>query len=153
MRLHGLSRSIILNRDTIFMSQFWRNLWNKLGTILKFNSPYHPNIDEKTKVVNIILINILKRLENEHLKNWDKVFAWSQYVCNESHNRTTWMSPFQILYGMHTRGFYELSNSRNQDHRSVVGEYFVVIRQELQEGLNRICWWMEAGIRKEKTWR
>jgi hypothetical protein len=32
VRLHGLPRIIVSNRDTKFVVHFWRTLWNKLGT-------------------------------------------------------------------------------------------------------------------------
>jgi hypothetical protein len=45
MRLHGLPRSIVSDRDTKFVGNFWRNLWKRLGTKLYFISTYHPQID------------------------------------------------------------------------------------------------------------
>lgn len=35
LRLCGLPISIVLYRDTIFVGDFWRTLWKKLGTKLK----------------------------------------------------------------------------------------------------------------------
>ena len=42
VRLHGLLRSIVSDRDTKFIGHFWRTLWKKLGTNLAFSSAYHP---------------------------------------------------------------------------------------------------------------
>jgi hypothetical protein len=42
VRLHGLPRSIVLDRDTKFVGHFWRTLWKKLGIELSFSSSYHP---------------------------------------------------------------------------------------------------------------
>ena len=42
VRIHGLPMSIVSDRDTKFMSHFWKTLWKKLGTNLSFGSTYHP---------------------------------------------------------------------------------------------------------------
>jgi hypothetical protein len=45
IRLHGLPRSIVSDRDTKFIGNFWRTFWKKLGTNLLFSSAYHPHMD------------------------------------------------------------------------------------------------------------
>ena len=42
VRLHGLPRSIVSDRDTKFVGYFWRTLWKKLRMKLKFISIHHP---------------------------------------------------------------------------------------------------------------
>jgi hypothetical protein len=42
VRLHGLPRSIVSDRDTKFVGHFWGTLWKKLGKKLSFRSVYHP---------------------------------------------------------------------------------------------------------------
>ena len=36
VRLHGLPRSIVSDRDPKFISHVWRTLWEKLGTKIQF---------------------------------------------------------------------------------------------------------------------
>ena len=66
VRLHGLPRSIVSDRDTKFVGHFWRTLWKKMGTNLYFISSYHPQKGGKTEVVNRSLGNLLRILVTEH---------------------------------------------------------------------------------------
>jgi hypothetical protein len=42
IKLHGLPKSIISDRDPIFISKFWQEFCHMFDTKLKFNSAYHP---------------------------------------------------------------------------------------------------------------
>jgi hypothetical protein len=50
--LHGLPRSITLDRDTRFHGNFWRTLWKSLHSNFLYGSTYHPQTYGKTEVVN-----------------------------------------------------------------------------------------------------
>lgn len=52
VKLHGPSTAIISDRDTIFMSQFWKELHKVMGTTIKLSSAYHPQTDGQTERVN-----------------------------------------------------------------------------------------------------
>jgi IS30 family transposase len=71
VRLHGLPRSIVSDRDPKFVGHFWRTLWKKMGIDLSFCSAYHPWTDGQTEVVNRSLGNLLRILVTEHHNQWD----------------------------------------------------------------------------------
>lgn len=51
VRLHGFPSAIISDRDRIFMSNFWKELFHLQGTVLKHNSAYHPQSDGHLKLL------------------------------------------------------------------------------------------------------
>ncbi len=54
-----LPTSIISDRDTHFLGEFWSTLWGLMDTKLKKSISFHPQTDEQTKVVNRTVIHIL----------------------------------------------------------------------------------------------
>lgn len=75
IRIYGLPMIIVSERDSKFMSHFWKTLWQKLGTNLSFGSSYHPQIHGKTEVVNRSLGNQLRCLTKEYGQTWDQVLS------------------------------------------------------------------------------
>ena len=76
---------------------------------------------------------MLRSLIGESPKQWDRVLAQAEFAYNDSPNRSTRRSPFQILYGMHPKGVYELHDLGQLEKQSADGEYFATRISELQE--------------------
>jgi hypothetical protein len=131
VRLHGLPKSIVSDRDTKFVGHFWRTLWKKLGTDLSFSSAYHPQMDGQTEVVNRSLGDLLRSLVAEHHSQWDQILPQVEFAYNDSPNRSTGQSPFQIMYGMQPRGVSELRDLEQSEFRSAGAEDFAAEMQEL----------------------
>ena len=108
-KLHGLPKSIVSDRDTRFLGHFWRCLWKLANTKLDFSSAYHPQTDGQTEVVNRSLGNLLRCLVDDNLKSWDLKLCQAEFAFNHSVNRSTGLSPFQIVYGLMPRSPLDLA--------------------------------------------
>jgi hypothetical protein len=51
-KLHGLPAVMISDRDPIFTSKFWTELFGKVGSELRLSSAYHPETDGQSERVN-----------------------------------------------------------------------------------------------------
>ncbi|XP_028785068.1 uncharacterized protein LOC114740980 [Neltuma alba] len=99
VRLHGVPKSIVSDRDTKFLSHFWRILWGKLGTKLLFSTACHPQTDGQTEVVNRTLTQLLRTVIQKNLKNWENCLSFIEFAYNRSVHSSTDYSPFEIVYG------------------------------------------------------
>ena len=60
IRLHDIPASIVSDLDKVFISTFWRTLFQFQGTKLCMSSSYHLQSDGQTEVVNQILEQYLR---------------------------------------------------------------------------------------------
>ena len=99
IRLHGVPNTIVSDRDTKFLSHFWRCLWAKLGTKLLFSTTCHPQTDGQTEVVNRTLSTMLRAVLKNNKKMWEECLPHIEFAYNRSLHSTTKMCPFEIMYG------------------------------------------------------
>ncbi|GJX34500.1 putative mitochondrial protein [Tanacetum coccineum] len=67
-RLHRLPDSIVSDRDTVFLSLFWKSLFKMLKVDLKMSTAYHPQTDRQTEVVNKCVECYLRCMTGERPK-------------------------------------------------------------------------------------
>ena len=99
VRLHGVPKTIVSDRDGKFLSYFWKTLWKLLGTTLLFSTSHHPQTDGQTEVTNKTLGSILRTLVSKHLRDWDLKLSQAEFAYNRSPSYTTKYTPFQCVYG------------------------------------------------------
>ena len=99
VRLHGMPRTIVSDRDAKFLSYFWKTLWSKLGTKLLFSTTCHPQTDGQTEVVNRTLSTLLRAIIKKNIKTWEECLRHVEFAYNRAIHSSTKFSPFEIFYG------------------------------------------------------
>jgi hypothetical protein len=98
-KLHGMPRSIVSDRDPIFLSHFWQELFRLSGTKLRMSTAYHPQSDGQTEIVNKTLQQYLRCFVHHKPTQWGTYLHWAEWHYNTAIHSATGLSPFQVVYG------------------------------------------------------
>lgn len=97
---HGIPKVIISDRDTKFLSQFWKNLFQLLGTTLAPSTAYHPQTDGLTERCNRTIEEMIRCFIHHCAENeWDLLLTPLEFVYNSSVHTSTNYAPFQLDLG------------------------------------------------------
>jgi hypothetical protein len=150
-RLHGMPTHIVSDRDRIFTSTFWRELFRLAQTSLCMSSAYHPQSDGQTERVNQCLETFLRSFVHSCPKRWSKWLTLAEFWYNTSCHSSTQRSPFEVLYGHPPRhfGLTPLAVSAASDVDTMLSERAIMldsVRQHLLRAQQRMK--HQAGKRR-----
>ncbi|MCO5585893.1 hypothetical protein L7F22_039827 [Adiantum nelumboides] len=82
-------------------SNFWRGLFQNLGTKLNFSSAYHPQTDGQSEIANSIVWDLLKAyvMEVDQRNQWEKYLPLVEYAYNNTVHTSTGKTPFEVIEG------------------------------------------------------
>jgi hypothetical protein len=100
VKIHGVPQSIVCDRDTVFTSSFWTELFTLVKTELKLSSAYHPQTDGQTERVNQCLEMFLRCAVQATPNVWTKWLSLGELWYNTSYHTSLHCSPFKALYGV-----------------------------------------------------
>jgi hypothetical protein len=69
VRLHGNPASVVSDRDPIFTSTVWQELFRLYGTTLRTSSAFRPQTDGQSEVTNRIIMVYLRCLAGDRPKS------------------------------------------------------------------------------------
>lgn len=96
---HGFPRNIVSDRDPVFLSSFWRELFRLHGTLLRMSMAYHPQTDGQTEIMNRVLEQYLCSFVHSQPANWFRYLALAEWSYNTSLHTNSGFTPFEVIYG------------------------------------------------------
>ncbi|WVZ53784.1 LOW QUALITY PROTEIN: hypothetical protein U9M48_004680 [Paspalum notatum var. saurae] len=104
-KLHGLPAKIVSDRDRVFTSNFWKELFQLAGVALHMSTAYHPQSDGQTERVNQCLETYLRCFVHTCPHKWFDWLPTAEFSYNSSLHSAIGTSPFEALYGHSPRHF------------------------------------------------
>lgn len=98
-RLHGMPKTMVSDRDPIFTSNLWKEIFNLMRSTLSYNTVYHPQSDGQTEILNKGLETYLRCFCSEKPKNWAHWLYLAEWSYNITYHSATTLSPYQAIYG------------------------------------------------------
>ena len=99
VRLHGIPKSIVSDRDPRFTSRLWKKVQSDLGTQLKFSSAFHPQTDGQSERTIRTIEDMLRACSLSWPEQWDRQLPLVEFAYNNSYHSSIKMAPFEALYG------------------------------------------------------
>jgi len=143
VKLYGLPKSIVTDRDTIFVSHFWKQLFKLYKVDLSLSTAYHPQSDGQTKRVNQCLEMYLRCSVQDSPRTWKSWLSLAQLWYNSCFHSSLGCSPFKALYGFDPNLGLAVSTSETAPTEvSEVVEareaHLQLLKQRLEQAQNRM---------------
>lgn len=105
-RLHGLSQTVVSDRDRIFTSRFWTELFKLADVQLARSTAYHPQSDGQTEHINQCWETYFRCFVHACPSRWNEWLPNAEFWYNSSSHSAIGRSPFEALYGYPPRLLY-----------------------------------------------
>ena len=99
VRRHGLSVSIVSNRDPRFTTHFWKSFQKAMGTQLTMSTAFHSQTDGQLERTIQILKDMLRACVLELKGSWEEHLSLVEFAYNNSYQASIQMAPYEALYG------------------------------------------------------
>jgi hypothetical protein len=158
VKLHGLPQSIVTDRDTVFVSAFWKELFKLYKVQLNFSTAYHPQTDGQTERVNQCVEMYLRCAVQDSPKQWKAWLSLAELWYNSAFHSSLGCSPFKALYGHDPQlgAAPLLPPDASPSVTQIIEDrelHLQMLKQRLQQAQNRMnCMLTETALTKSLQW-
>jgi hypothetical protein len=142
-KLQGMPVSLVSDRDRVFTSNLWKELFGLSGVTLHMSSSYHPQSNGQTERVNQCLETFLRCFVHAIPSKWHSWLPLAEFWYNTSEHSALGRSPFEVLYGRSPQhfGLDSASTCASADLSSWLAEREVMqalVKQQLYRAQDRM---------------
>jgi hypothetical protein len=99
VKLHGIPKSMVTDREKVLTSLFWKELFILWNTTLLTSTTYHPQTDDQIERVNQCLEMFLRCSVHSTPRRWKAWLPLAEFWYNTSYHSSLGCTPFKALYG------------------------------------------------------
>jgi len=99
IKLHGMPQSMVSDRDKVFTSHVWTELFKLEGVQLKLSTAYHRQTDGQIERVNQCLEMYLRCSISAVPRQWKAWQPQAEFWFNTTFHSSLGCTPFRALYG------------------------------------------------------
>ncbi|GMF42342.1 unnamed protein product [Phytophthora fragariaefolia] len=138
VRHHGLPKAIISDRDSTFVSDFWKSLMKLIVIKLSMPTAHRGQADDQTKHQNRVLEDALRCMVAYHGDDWVKHLGTIEYAHPTLVDASTKLAPFELDTGRKVSNIVaaemkDLLQSENDVTLAEFAKNFAKERQEIVE--------------------
>jgi hypothetical protein len=103
VRLHGVPKTVVSDRDPRITAHYYAELSRLLGITLSMSTARHPETDGQSEREIQTLITALRAFCNDHQDDWDDYLDMLELGFNSATQASTQRSAHELMYGQQPR--------------------------------------------------
>ncbi|PHJ20278.1 gag-pol polyprotein, partial [Cystoisospora suis] len=96
IRLHGVPKAIVSDRDTRFTGELWRSLCESLKIKQRTLTAYPPQTDGQSERTNQTIEQMLRCALSGNDKGWAKILPLLEFAYNSTQHSSSKQAPFEL---------------------------------------------------------
>jgi hypothetical protein len=136
-KLHELSSTIILDRDSQFVSLIWKFVCKMLRIDVKLSIAFHSETNDQSEIVNQKMKRYLRNYCNYQQDDWSEWLSMIEFVSNAITSTFTELSIFMTNYEFESRMSFDSlnteTNNRLSDRKRILTQRAVIIVEKMKD--------------------
>ena len=137
-KLHGLPKSVVLDRGPQFAVELMKELNRMLGIRMKLLMAFHPQTDGQTERMNQELEQYLQFFIENRQKDWPEWLVMAEFAVNNKVHTATKVLPFMANYGREMRIKRDIRKKGKVENATEFVERMKKVHEEAEAALRKI---------------